>query len=569
MNFSIKEVYSTKMETMKNLSICLLALIFCANSIAQEKPIKVNSEFEQITVYLNGAEIKRTAEVSLKAGKNNIVMMGLSNTLEPSSVQVGIGNDVQMLGIATQNDFLNASDLVPRIAVINDSLKLIQRKLKDIDNTLEGYHTEKVMLNQNQKIVGSNATVSVAELDKATTFFRTRIWEINKGKTELEWDKQDLQNEQYKLQRQLNDLNAQTNPSRKVVNVEVESPRAQRVEVRLRYLLSSAGWAPSYDIIAGDIEKGLDFKYNGKVYNDSGLDWNEVQLILSTADPYKSATAPSITAWKLNYNQMRGPQFEQAKGRINGFGLDNMAESVSPNSDDLDLALEEIGFNAVGEGQTMMVSLPELSSEFVIDKRYTIPSDNKSYLVKVNDFELDADFEHFAVPKMDKDAFLIAKISDWQKLNLIDGPANIYYGDTYVGESIINTRNTNDTIDISMGRDKQLLITRVKKEDFTKDKVIGSKRKERFEFEMTIKNNRNIPLQLTMKDQIPISEVDDIEVEALEISNGDLDEDTGIITWDLEVSPGATKKVTLAFEVKYPKNKKVAIERKRMMRAKY
>ncbi|MEM7161652.1 MAG: DUF4139 domain-containing protein [Bacteroidota bacterium] len=561
---------------MKQHFVCLLACFYLFNFNAQDKTIKVESDYQQITVYLNGAEIKRSANIGLKAGKNKISMINLSNSLEPSSVQVGIGNDVQMLGIASQNDFLSAEELVPRIKTIKDSLQIVQRELKTIDNTLEGYHTEKTMLIQNQKIVGSNATVTVAELDKATTFFRKRIWEINEGKTQLEWDRSDLQEEQYKLQRQLNELNAQTNPSRKVVNIELDSPRAQNVEIRLRYLVSNAGWAPAYDIVAGDIEKGIDFKYNGKVYNNTGLDWNEVQLILSTADPYECATAPVLTPWNLNFNRSRVPELIQ--GNVyDGLGRENMkvpSLTSEPNSQSgllierNDNFQEELFIPSEG-GQSMMVSLPELSAEFEIEKLYSIPADRKSYLVKINEFDLDAQFEHFAVPKMDKDAFLIAKLSSWQKLDLIDGPANIYYGDTYVGESIINTRNTNDTIDISLGRDKQVLITRVKKEDFTKNKSLGAKRKERFEFEITLKNNRNIPVVVAMKDQIPVSQVDDIEVTSLEISGGKLEEDNGIITWDVELNPGQSKKYVLAFEVKYPKNKKVALERRKVMNARW
>ena len=196
----------------------------------QGNKIETNSEIEKITVYLNGAELKRTAKVDLKKGKNNVVMMGLSNQAQPNSVQVGISGDVEMFGIATKNDFLNAGELVPRIKVIKDSLEIIRNEIVSVDNHVEGYRIEKEMLIENKKMVGNNSSITVAELDKATSFFRTRVWEINEGRTKLDRKRQKLGVEQNKLNQQLRDLNAKNNPSRKVVAIEVESPRDQRVK---------------------------------------------------------------------------------------------------------------------------------------------------------------------------------------------------------------------------------------------------------------------------------------------------------------------------------------------------
>ena len=545
---------------MKNFVIFFGSLFFVFSLFGQNMEIKTNSEIEKITVYLNGAEMKRVAKVDLKKGKNNIVMMGLSNLAQPNSVQVGVSGDVEMFGIATKNDFLNAGELQPRIKVIKDSLELVRIEIKSIDNQIDGYRIEKEMLVENKKMVGNNSSITVAELDKATTFFRTRVWEINKGRTKLDRKRQKMGVEQNNLNQQLRDLNAKNNPSRKVIAMEVDSPRDQNVEVKLRYLVGNAGWGPAYDIIADDVSEGIVLKYNGKVYNNTGIDWNDVKLVLSTADPYQSATAPNLTTWHLDFNT---DDLASAQGFMNTLGRDNVMME-----DDMEERKLDMGVNNE-DGTQLTVSLAELSAEFEIEKKYSIPSDRKSYQVKISEQDIMTSFEHFSVPKMDKDAFLIAKLPNWESLDLIDGPANVYYGDTFIGESLINTRSISDTMDISLGRDKQVIVTRVRQEDFTSKKFIGSSKKEQFGFEISVKNNRNIPVSIEVKDQIPISRVDEITVDAINISGGKLDEITGIITWNLELQPKQTKKFDLTFSVKYPKNSSVNLKRKRASSARY
>ncbi|NND77858.1 MAG: DUF4139 domain-containing protein [Flavobacteriales bacterium] len=531
-------------------------------AFGQGNVVNTDSEIEKITVYLNGAEMKRIAKVDLKKGKNSIVMTGLSNQAQPNSVQVGVSGDIEMFGVATKNDFLNAGELVPRIKVIKDSLDLVRKDIKNVDNQIDGYRIEKEMLTENKKMVGNNSSITVAELDKATTFFRKRVWEINEGWTNLDRKRNEMALIQNKLNAQLRDLNAKNNPSRKNVTIEVESERDQKVEVRLRYLVGTAGWGPAYDIIADDTSEGIMLKYNGKVFNNTGLDWNDVDLVLSTADPYQSATAPVLTTWHLDFNTNN---LATSQGFLNQLGRDN----VRMEDDMEEMATFDADGGGGGGGTQLTVSLAELSAEFEIDRKYTIPSDRKSYQVKISEQDLKTSFEHFAVPKMDKDAFLIAKLSNWEALDLIDGPANIYYGDTFIGESLINTRSISDTMDISLGRDKQVIVTRVRQEDFTSKKFIGSNKKEQFGFEISVKNNRNIPVSIEVKDQIPVSKVDDISVDAIDISGGKLDEKTGIITWNLELQPRQTRKLRLAFSVKYPKNSNVNLKRQRVRNARY
>ena len=181
-------------------------------------------------------------------------------------------------------------------------------------------------------------------------------------------------------------------------------------------------------------------------------------------------------------------------------------------------------------------------------------------------FNLKADYKYYSIPKVDKDAFLIARITGWEDLDIIDGEANIFIRNIYTGTAFINTRFIEDTLDLSLGRDNKVLVTRTKKKDYSSKKVIGQNKKELFTYEIIAKNNRKVPIKLDLKDQIPVSQENDIIVDVIDISGAKLDDLSGKLEWEVKLQPGESKKYIVSFSVKYPKNRTVKIRRSRAVK---
>ncbi len=198
--------------------------------------------------------------------------------------------------------------------------------------------------------------------------------------------------------------------------------------------------------------------------------------------------------------------------------------------------------------------------KYEIDNPYTIPSDGDDYTVQVKDYEADVDYEYYCVPKLDKDAFLLARITGWEDMNLLPGKSNIFFQGTYMGKTFINPDVTEDTLDLSIGRDKGIVVTRKKIKDFKNRQTIGSNIKEYAGFEISVRNTKNSEISITIADQFPLSDTKDISVDRIEYSNGKLDEDTGRVTWEMTIAPQKTEKRELKYMVKYPKGKTIALE---------
>ena len=555
---------------MKKITYLLcFTLLFQIGWAQNEKTKKVKTEIKSAIIYLDGAEIHRSKKVTLEKGRTKVIFTGLSPKFNATNIQVTTTNDIDLLAISHRIDYLTNVKEKPKVQKLKDSLELIQERNIALNNDKDAYLIEKDMMLQNKKIGGNDKGVSITELKMAADFYRSRIMEINKAMAKIDKGAKRNSKTINRINNELYQLNAKTTYSRGEITLLVNTEVSTTSEIDLKYIVSNAGWTPSYDIRAEDINKPINLEYKAFVYNNTDIDWKNIKFKLSTADPTLSATQPKMLPWYLNYKSTAIYKSSGRKKTSNMYQQKSLAKQEVFFNDGM-MNTEGLTNNALFNGNNSApanipasdfetIYVPELSAEFDIEKAYTIPSDDKPYIVDVVDYELPTLYKYFAVPKMEKDAFLMARIPNWQELNLIEGTANIYFGGTYVGQSYISTRNVSDTLDISLGRDKKVLITRTKLKDFSSKKVIGSNRKETHSYRMIVKNNRKVPIDIEVLDQLPVSQDSDIEVSAVEISKAKKNDLTGELKWVFKIEPTQSQTIDLTFTVKYPKSKPIKI----------
>ena len=557
--------------------VLFIALFISPNYGQTIKEQKVKTTVRSAVIYLSGAEIYRSKTVNLKSGKTKLIFTNLSPKLNPKSIRITTDKHIDLLGITSKINYLAKEKNLPRTKRLQDSLQLIADMIQAISDKSDAYKTEKKMLLSNISIGGQNKGVSVAELKQASDFYLTRITEINLKLSSFKSKTNKLAKKSQKIQKQLTELNVNSNYSRSEISVLVSANSAISGKIELKYLIGDAGWSPSYDIKAVDTDKPVKLEYRAKVYNNSDINWKNVKIKLSTADPNTGVSKPELKPWYLKYKTYsynNSARFKKGEGYIQNkmIQAQNMP-SVSQDDADVSYEYEEIDVSLEEDDGISDIftdaQVPELSAEFDIKKTYDIPSDDKPYIVDINEYELPASYKHYAVTKLDKDVFLLARITGWQDLNLIEGPANVYYSGTYLGQAFIDIRNVKDTLDLSLGRDGKVLVTRTKLKAYSSSKIIGTKRKETMTYQLIARNNRKTDINLQILDQIPISQTDEIEVKVLETSGAVANETTGKLKWEFKLKPGETKKITLSFEIKYPKNKEIQTEQKKSRQIRY
>lgn len=537
------------------LSAVLVSIYYFA-SAADDPKQEINSPVKSAILFLNGAEVTHNAQVNLTAGRNKVIFVGLSPRLVSKSVQVNTPADVTILSVSDRENYLAKQDQNSRIKQLKDSSDMLNDNLKLLRNDKDAFQIERQMIISNQSIGGQNTGVSIATLKPAADFFRARIQEINAETFKIEKKEKTLTESLEKVNRQLNELNAKFNVSTAEVTILVTVSAKITANFELKYIVSSAGWAPIYDLKAEDVDKPIELKYRANVFNNSGFDWNDVKIKLSTADPMQSAAQPRMDAWYLDYEQniyskSNADYSQKTEGYLNA-----IPQSQSQSGMEYD-PMQKDDKQKGKQIQYQQIQVSELSAEFDIKNPYSIPSDSKPYLVDITSYTLPATYQHYCVPKIDRDAFLLARITGWEDLDLVEGPANVYYGGAYVGRSYIYTRSTDDTLNLSLGRDRKVIVTRTKQKDLTSTKYIGTNKKESYAYEITVKNNRKAPINIQIEDQVPISKQGDISVEVLELSKAEQDIITGNLKWIFTLAPDESKKINLSFSIKYPKNKSI------------
>ena len=218
--------------------------------------------------------------------------------------------------------------------------------------------------------------------------------------------------------------------------------------------------------------------------------------------------------------------------------------------------------NSSMDAAPLMTSFVENQTtvEIQVAEPYSIKTNGERTLVDLKSYEIPARYNYTAIPKLDKDAFLLAEISDWSQYSLLEGESNLYFEDGFVGRSILNAAALQDTLQISMGRDRSIVMQREKVEQFSKKRTIGANVTENRVYEITLKNNKSQAVTLQVKDQIPVSVNSNIIVTPGDLSGGKLDPLTGIVTWEVTLPPGGQQKVSLNYEVKYPKSERILLD---------
>jgi uncharacterized protein (TIGR02231 family) len=189
-----------------------------------------------------------------------------------------------------------------------------------------------------------------------------------------------------------------------------------------------------------------------------------------------------------------------------------------------------------------------------------VPTDGKQYTVEINQLDLTASYQYSVAPKISTDVFLTAQLTDWNKYNFLSGEANLFFEGTYIGKSLLDTHATADTLNLSLGIDKNIVVTRTLQKDLSIRQSLGSNKKETKDWQIEIKNRKNQAINLLVEDQVPVSQNAAIEVEVQETSGAKPDPLTGKISWNFSLKPQDDKKIELKYLVKYPKNQMVIVQ---------
>ncbi|ELR71415.1 TonB-dependent receptor [Fulvivirga imtechensis AK7] len=630
---------------MKMLSTIFFYLAVVITLSAQGDEQHISSKISEVTVYLQGAQVTRSFEATIPAGNSTVIIGNLPANVQERSIQVKAYNEkLKVLAVSGRLNYMDEKKKSEQLIALENNREQLLEQMSEFQVWIEVYKEEESLLISNKAIGGSSNGVDIEELKQAAAYYRERLAEIKNKQLELNRKIRVTKQKLEKVNAQLTELNSKRpEPVREVI-VTVSSKSTLNSKFILTYLVQEAGWLPSYDIRAVNIQKPIEVTYKANVHQSTGENWEKVKLTFSNADPSQSSVAPNLSTWYLGFNNRvahnnygiqnqagtysmignevvgrvvssedgaplpgvnvvikgtsvgtvtdldgnyRLPLTQDARTIIYSFiGLESQEVPIS-NRPVIDVALnpdvvqlsEVVVTGLSGRAAGVYESAPssyykpkvkkeiaatavvkQTTLEFSVDEPYTIKSDGKNQTVDMMAYELPATYQYYAVPKLDTDAFLKAEVTDWEAYNFLAGEANLFFEGKFIGKTVLDTRHVKDTLNISLGRDKNIAITREKVKDLSSKQFIGSNRKELVGFEIKVRNKKQQPINITIEDQVPIPTNKEITVDLIESGKADHNQVTGILRWKLELQSGDSKQMNLKYEVKYPKDQRLVVE---------
>jgi len=532
----------------KLLMVALLYTIAIAANAGDGQ--KITSKVQKVIVFLNGAQVTRTAMVNVNAGTSELIFGEISPGVDVQSIQVHADGEFTILSVKHELDFLNEQAKQKQV----EDLKAIQKSIKDkisLQNNLSSiYQQEESMLAKNQVVTGENASLDVLKLKQALDFQTERLTGIKEKEQAVTNTIAALYLELQKYDMQIAEITKGSSTATSNIIVIISSKAALQSLFTLSYVVHNASWYPTYDIRAKDINSPVSISYKANVSQQSGEDWKNIKLTLSTGNPSVSGSKPALSPYYLNFGMyyssqdknitnVRGSVFDEKEGTVlPGASVKIKGTSIgtSVNADgsyDIQIASQNqilvfsyIGYETVervasesvinvgmkqsrnslnevvvvgygtsnseadvaleGKVAGVNVNRPSINTipiaireaehqtniEFNIDNPWSIPSDGKQYAVEINQVDLKAGFQYYVAPKISTDVFLTAQITDWNKYNFLSGEANLFFEGTYIGKSLIDTHAVADTLNLSLGTDKNIVVTRTLQKDLTEKQAL-------------------------------------------------------------------------------------------------
>jgi uncharacterized protein (TIGR02231 family) len=543
--------------------ILALLLITTLTAVAQTN---FKSQLTHANVYYGyGAELNHTAKTSLQNGTQEITIENISNVLDQNTVQISVPENVVLLSYRFNAKTIAADNKAnPAIKIMEDSIKLVQKLITVATNDVA---VTSELLEKTSKLIetyssGENKNLTTADLIKLLDFYTTKVQSYRSTIFNLQAKKQELSD-------QLNDINTRLYYVRQVngnagklvgeMILQLMAQQATTAEIGISYFTQRAGWIPTYDMRVTSADNTFKLGYKASVNQSTGLDWKQVKLTLSTSNPNLGNTYPTLNPLFLQlynpevYNEMRSRSAAANYNRAQ-----SMREVIVADLAGKVPGVQVEDYKKADISNYLTLNESQLNTSFEISIPYDIPSDGKSYSVAIKEQKVNATYKHYAIPKLDKDAFLLAEISDWESLDLLPGDANIIMDNVYLGKSFIDPNTTTDTLNLSLGRDKRVAVKRLLVKEFSKSKVKGDNKTETFTYEITVKNNKNKDVAMLLKDQFPISQIKEVVVKLEDSGDAEVNEELGTVNWKINLKPGESKKYRFSYTVTYPKDKKIA-----------
>jgi uncharacterized protein (TIGR02231 family) len=522
---------------------------------------ELETTIQQVTVFTRDARITRHGTAELEAGAHTLVIPALTTALYPDSVRVsGRGAGVQLLGVdVRREEYVDT----PEEAIAE--LEERQKRLREEHAALTDEHT---LIERRQAWLedfGQQAAESLArwvgrgkvnlgDVSEVGAYLSHEDSDLYERRRQLTAELDHITAEVEAIERQLKRLRRGDRMTRYAVQVEVEAGQAAALELDLVYNVRGASWQPLYDIrLEGD---DVTLTYMASITQNTGEEWPDVALSLSTARPALSTTIPELNPWPLREHQP--PQPRPAAKRARG-PAPAMMQAMTSGAAEADFAMAADEAEEAPRMEVQQAAVEQGTSiTYHIPTAVWVAADGSEHKTTVTIEGFEAALDYVVVPKLAEEAYLRATVTNSGEYLILPGQASIYHEADYVGKTRLVTTAPGEEFEVQLGVDDRLRVDREMTAHDVSKPTLTNKRRIEYAYAITLSNHSGRETRVTVKDHIPYSTHENIDVK---LSSADPtpqeNTDLNILTWELPLEAGAEAVVSYAFLVEHPRTMRV------------
>lgn len=546
---------------MKNLRYFLFLIFLLAPTLAFSadlKRIPASSRITAVTVFPDRALTSRTASLNLKPGNYLVTFDSLPTLIQDDSVRVeGKGSaGATIVGLEVKRAFLEQSGEA-RVKELDEEIRGLERRSGALDAKKAGLASQGAFLQSIRVAWGDRISKELAigrptaaELQEAAGFVGAGVAKIEEQNLEIEIEKTRIKDNIDALRRQRDESIGSRRKETKIVEVMLDVAREGNLTLDLATVIPHAGWMPFYDVRLAADAKTAELTFRAMVRQQTGEDWNNVDLTLSTARPAAGGAPPELFPWRISFLR---PQPLREAPMLYGAAPTAVAKGMKGRMYTDTTKSEE----APAEFETAQISEEQSSVAFHIPRPLDIPSDGTQHGSVVAVEQLPVSMEFMAIPKLSPYVFLKSEIVNRAAYPLLPGKVNTFTGNTYTGSSQLKKVAAGEKFDLFFGTDDQVTVKREELKQHKEAGMFGNNRVS-YRYRIELNNFRKEPVTVILRDQLPLAGDEEIKV-SLDDPSIKPDEfgTDGRVTWKTPLNAGEKKELTFGILVEYPKDREV------------
>lgn len=551
------------MKSLHCLMILSLLLLPSHSFSAETQRLTAPARISAVTVFADRVLATRSVSLHLKPGTHLIVFEKLSALVQDDSVQVkGKGTATAIIaGLEVKRSFLEQSGEI-RVQELDNQIRELERRSGSLDAKKAGLASQKAFVESIRVAWGDRISKELGigrptttELLEASAFVGTQATKTEEQSRDLEAEKKILVEKIDALRRQREEVAGSQRKENKDIEVLVEVTREGQMTFELTAITLQAGWVPAYDVRLAADAASAELTFRAMVRQQTGEDWNNVDLTLSTARPASGGAPPEPTPWRISFYR---PQPVMKSSMLRGAPAPLMAKNMDGMQSGGSVREEAMAEATPAELETARVSDEQSSVAFHIPRRMDIPSDNSPHACVVAIEKLPVAMEYQAVPKLSPAVFLKSEITNHAAYPLLPGKVSTFVGNTLTGSSYLKKVASGEKFDLFFGTDDQVTVKREELMQRKEAGMFGSNRAS-YRYLVTMANFHTQPLTVTLLDQLPLAGDEEIKVSLTEPSHKpEQVKNDGSIIWKIPFKAGEKKELSFGIQVEYPKDREIS-----------